>query len=84
MNGGRCRSCRAAIRWVRMTSGKANPLDPRPIDTGNIAIRPDGPDLTGYTLTGADLDEARADGEALYISHFVTCPSRDQHRRRKG
>jgi hypothetical protein len=32
-------------------------------------------------LKGVELDEARAAGENLYQSHFVTCPGRDRHRR---
>ena len=26
----RCRSCRAPVRWIELTSGKKNPVDPRP------------------------------------------------------
>lgn len=74
-----CRSCRAPIRWVRMAaSGRPNPLDPEPSERGNIVILEDG---RGLVVIGARLEERRAQGVPLYLSHFVTCPDRERHRR---
>jgi hypothetical protein len=32
-------------------------------------------------LTGEALAEAKANGEKLYLSHFATCPARQQFRK---
>lgn len=73
-NQGVCRSCKAPILWVTMAkSGKANPLDPAPCKEGNIIIR----DGKGVTLPKIE----REDYGDLYLSHFVTCPNRAQHKK---
>ena len=79
-----CRSCGAEIKWIRMASGKANPVDPykRTVvrDEGNEPLITDD----GLVIHGrfASLEEgANASG---YISHFATCPNADMHRRCKG
>ena len=74
-----CRSCRAEIRWVKMESGKRNPLDPLPAAKGNIALEGDG--SRGVVLTGDELERARQEGEALFLSHFATCPFAGEHRK---
>lgn len=88
-----CRSCKVRIRWIMMPSGKRNPCDPAPNpDKGNIVIdREDEHGMEhGHVITKAER-EAPADlfsdklyaldGVDLYLSHFVTCPNRDAHRR---
>jgi len=80
-----CRTCRAPIRWVRMRkSGKNNPLDATPVPNGNIVIVGRHP--------GDGKEEACGLGEVpdppgavpRYVSHFSTCPQRQQHRRPDG
>ena len=76
-----CRSCRQPVRWVRMAaSGRANPLDPEPSGRGNIVILEDG---RGLVVVGQRLDERRAQGVPLYLSHFATCVSAAEHRKPK-
>lgn len=86
--GDTCKSCSAPVLWVIMPSGKRNPLDAEPSDKGNVrarALQTRG-EMNGHTqgvvLKGPALEEARAAGEQLYVSHFATCPSAAQHRRR--
>lgn len=77
-----CRSCHAAIRWVKMAkTGKSNPLDAQATDKGNIDVRDDG---LAYYLTGDALANARAAKLPLYISHFATCVNAAQHRKPRG
>lgn len=82
-----CRSCRAPMRWVSMTSGKRNPLDVEPNPMGNVLIvehtnEAGEPWRLGVVLHNGDLlDELRELGVPLYTSHFATCPDADEHRR---
>lgn len=83
---GRCSeaTCRAELLWAATPKGKRNPLDPRPTLEGNIRLelRPDRTLDLAHTLTALELEAARAAGEALYTSHFGTCPAREEFRRR--
>lgn len=45
---------------------------------GNIRINPD---QTIEVLGPLEATACRLDGDALYISHFTTCPHAKQHRR---
>ena len=68
-----CSSCGAEIRWVRMTSGKPMPLDPKPAEDGNIVF-----DQYGNGMVVGALFTA---GREAFRSHFSTCPNAKQHRR---
>lgn len=71
-----CRSCRAPIRWVRMSSsGKMNPLDAQPSEQGSVRI---GENETGTVVPKED----RVEGEPLYLSHFATCPNAKTFRKK--
>lgn len=68
-----CRSCNAEIIWAVTDSGKRMPLDAEP------AERP-----TGLFTLDTSCDPPHATSAAhqpVYLSHFVTCPNADQHRR---
>lgn len=66
-------SCGAAIRWVRLTSGKMMPLDPEPAADGNIVAGEDG--LFAVAGRGRKSDGPR------YRSHFSTCVHASRHRK---
>lgn len=78
-----CRSCDREIEWVVVAkSGKNMPIDPFPVEGGNIAKLPTTDGATGnklveYVHAGGMLMDERE----LYVSHFSTCPNADQHRR---
>jgi hypothetical protein len=78
-----CRTCRASIMWAFTTSGKRIPVDADPVPDGNLALLPStmlGQDPTAIVVApGAQL---LGDDGVRYVSHFVTCPYADQHRRR--
>ena len=75
-----CRSCGAPIIWASLEYGHHMPLDAEPSPIGNVRL---------YNLDYAEVlapipaRAARDAGEQLYLSHFVTCPNAEQHRRRK-
>lgn len=86
-----CRSCGAPVIWRITPKGKRTPLDPDPRDDGNIVIA-DTHELAAalgtvygraVTLGGDRLQRARAaPGRDLYVSHWATCPDRQQWRER--
>ena len=69
------------MRWVATAAGRLMPLDPEPDgERGNMAFGPDG---RVYPLSAAELEEARG-SEPLFTSHFATCPSASEHRKRRS
>ncbi len=70
-----CRSCGASIEWATWAnSGKPVPLDVAPVPNGNIAL------VGGKVHTFTAGDERL--GRERRVSHFVTCPDRDEWRKR--
>ena len=84
-----CRSCDAPILWVVTQAGRSMPLDPDPVEGGNVEMT----GRYGETRQGTvvPLVVVHAGGEQLaldgvptaprYVSHFATCPNADEHRR---
>jgi len=76
-----CRSCGAEIKFIKMKSGKWNPVNPgaRTIikDGGKEVLVTESGELISGTF--ASLEEG-ANGSG-YVSHFATCPYAGSHRR---
>lgn len=77
-----CRSCGADILFIRLKSGKYNPVDnaKRTFKEGagkEIFITTKGEVLTGEPMSFED--GANREG---YISHFATCPFANQYRKK--
>lgn len=66
-----CRSCGAPVRWVRMSGGRAIPLDPQPNAAGNVTL-----DADGVAYIGRNTQPG-----ARYVMHFATCPDAADWRR---
>lgn len=77
-----CRSCGAEIKFIKMKSGKWNPVNPgaRTIikDGGKEVLVTESGELISGTFASL-ADGANAEG---YISHFATCPNASRFRRR--
>lgn len=73
-----CRSCGAAIRWVKTQKGKAMPVDWEPSCDGNLRV------ILGVAivLNGEELSKHRNGVTPLYQSHFATCPDAALHRKK--
>lgn len=69
-----CRSCGATVLWTRTVAGKAMPLDPTPIDGGNVVLE------NGRARVVSKANPA-PDGAKRYVSHHATCPQRARWRR---
>lgn len=78
---GTCRSCGAPILWAKGDSnaGKANPIDPEPVENGNIALT--FPQHAYEELRARYLRKGDVRTPPLYVSHFATCPNAKGHRR---
>lgn len=78
MTAASCRSCRRPLLWVRTRGGRNMPVDPEPVLGGNLLV-----DTRRGTVETVN-EQARVDaaerGEALYVSHFTTCPDADAYR----
>jgi len=78
---GVCTSCGAAMVWVLTTKGNRMPLDPDPVDDGNVWVLmvKSGTPVVGVSLTA---DGVPPNVTERYVTHFVTCPHAKEHRRR--
>ena len=70
-----CKSCGAAITWVKTVNGKAMPLDAVPAKDGNIHVK------DGVAYVDSSCKEF---GGPHYKSHFATCPGAASHRKKGG
>ncbi|QGJ93601.1 hypothetical protein J1771_gp47 [Gordonia phage MelBins] len=78
-----CSSCGERIVFGITANGKNMPLDEHPnLTKGNVRVlRREGPKMHVQALGDKNAAAARADGEHLYLPHFVNCPARDRHRK---
>lgn len=82
MPSAKCRSCRAPIRWaITDANNKPMPIDPEPVADGNLWVVEweRGTPRMGVALSG---DGVPAHVPFRYVSHFVTCPDRDEWRKK--
>lgn len=72
-----CKSCGADIVWAVTRKGRRIPLDPEPVQGGNVRIeaRP------GRTMALAVVVNATETG--THRSHFASCPNAARHRKRE-
>lgn len=81
----KCRTCPAPIIFAQQNPTEKNPypsnnpLNAGPHPDGNLRL--DRRTMRYDVLTGQTLAEARIRGEGLYISHFATCPNRQQFKK---
>jgi hypothetical protein len=69
-----CRSCGALIAWRSTLSGRRIPVDPEPVEGGNIHVLANG----RIVVEGSDTQVWS--GAPRYRSHFATCPQAGEWR----
>ena len=74
MNTAKCRSCGREIIWTISPAGKRLPLDARAVTVYSI-VEVDGGDAPDAEVA------QRIDKSPVYVSHFLTCPTVEQHTR---
>lgn len=79
-----CSACGEMMLWALTPSGAKAPIEYRPGENGNVLLlQPSGwGELLAVTLSGEGLERARQRGMDLRLSHYATCPSAEQFRRR--
>lgn len=82
MNRGTCTSCGAPLLWARTENGRPIPLDPEPRDDGNVYV--DAHSVAHVSRRGPTAGQVALgfDSGRRYVSHFVTCPQAEEHRKR--
>lgn len=70
MSASVCSSCSAPVIWAKTPRGANTPLDVEPVAGGNIDLR-----------AGLAIIVTPEPGVRRFRSHFVSCPSRDKHRK---
>lgn len=71
-----CRTCHTQVYWVETEAGKKMPVDAKSVADGDFIFI----NKKAHKLR---LGEIPDEGVKRWTSHFVTCPQRDEHRRRK-
>lgn len=74
----KCKRCPAMFYGIK-TAKSWMPVDIESAPNGNIRLNADG---TADVLGKQAAEEARARGEQLHLSHFVTCPAADEFRKK--
>lgn len=69
-----CRSCHAPIVWAKTTRGNRIPVDPDPVENGNLVFETSDLYRRVRYVTP---------GDGTHVSHFATCPNSRAHRRNK-
>lgn len=92
----RCKSCGAPLWFGRTLKGKRMPIDPTPVEGGNVIVDQDmrlldkmaaafvgdTPPPEGVPVRVLRKDEAADPDTPTYVSHFATCPAAQSHRRK--
>jgi hypothetical protein len=65
-----------------MPSGKLNPIDPEPRSDGNLVLFRNAETGKVRAEVVAAGEERLPAGAVLRVSHFSTCPSAKEHRRK--
>lgn len=69
-----CRSCSCPIRFVRLDSGKAMPVNPLPnASNGNVSAYLIGGRLHGHVISATKPPERNA---LRFVAHYATCEER--------
>ncbi len=66
-----CRNCQDPIRFVKLNTGSALPVNPKPGETGNVAAGLYQGRLVGYVLSAEN--GPRASHPYRFVPHYATC-----------
>jgi hypothetical protein len=76
-----CRTCKTPVLWTITPTGAKAPIDGAVDETGNVLVlTPTGIGLLSVVLSGEALELARRNGVRLRLSHWASCPDRQEWR----
>jgi hypothetical protein len=75
-----CRSCGARIVWAETISGRRMPVDADPAPDGNLVLAYSSPGAAPMAVVVTP-SQPMLDDPPRYLSHFVTCPNAEHHRK---
>jgi hypothetical protein len=79
-----CRSCKAPIVWaITAAKGARMPLDPDPVDDGNVWVVRWKPDGTPIVAVALHADAVPILARERFVSHFTTCPDSKEWRKKQ-
>lgn len=81
-----CKSCGARIVWARTEAKEGKPARSMPLDAnddGTPAVPGNGNLVVIGDDKGSPVVRYVPKGRGLHVSHFATCPQRDEHRKTK-
>lgn len=73
----KCRSCGAAVVWLKTAAGKIMPVDAEPVEDGNMIVFEASREVRSVT----EEDKPKFVGR-LHKSHFATCVNAAKHRKK--
>lgn len=73
----KCRSCKQPILFALTRKGRRIPLDPDPVENGNIRLT----EVEGRKLPLARVVDGTENPGPRYRTHFASCPDADRFRR---
>lgn len=78
-----CSSCAAPIIWTVTAKSKNMPVDAEPTIQGKFVVRRNGKGVAHSRSYKSLREEGKLLGDDVrYESHWATCPTRDQHRKK--
>ncbi len=80
INRGKCSSCGAEILWAESKNGFAMPIDPTPVEDGNVVLH--APDDPRESPLARVLKKGEHAPMPRFTSHFATCPDAAEHRKK--
>jgi hypothetical protein len=76
-----CRTCAEPIRFVRLDTGKAMPVNPLPDPRGNVTASVIMGRLAGFVISE---EHQPRPGAMRFVPHFATCEERKKKAKADG
>ena len=76
-----CKSCHAPVWWAESENGKRMPVNPEPVEDGNVVVLRPGHGLAPPVVRVLGPGEMLLDEPDRFVSDFATCSRADEWRR---
>lgn len=76
----RCKACGTKIYWARTGRGATMPVDAEKTEAGNVVLKWSKSEAVTKAEVYSTPDDVPEEVRPARLSHFVTCPKRDDFR----